>query len=838
MSFTLTSSSPTTSQQMLWTNPGSQVLIVESVVYDTTKTWFSADFGGQFSVNAFGGTRSFPLFVNPSTLPVGVNTLQLTFNIQGGTTVVYTVSVTINAGITYNFPSTDVFANGSRVLSLVEGNAETTTWRLASIPTAPVTITFTDEAALESGFTLAPKQVVLDSTNWNTPQNVLVTANQNPLVEGQRTYRMNTAITSPDTAFAALTLPEFYVRIDDDDSPGIFFSKSAFAITEGGATDTFNVRLLSRPTVNVVLTFPTHVQFKINPPTVTFTSINFGTNVPVTVTAVNDIVVEGFMRLTRVLATVTTADPTYSTQPVPTATFDITDNDIRVLAISPTLGPDVGGTVVSVHLSGAVTLDPASITFPGFTLVSRQVVGPSYVPPNDNTFVRSIECKFGTLAVPATILGPRTVSCVAPECATNTLEATKKCFSPVNMDLYVTTQDAASFPQYTYYWGAPDTNVTGREAWQQSKSRIYSISPTIVDMGNPQYFIINGSHFASDTVITDNARSILPRVSGAKPWVRIGGFLCSEATFVDLGDGGEYIRALSPKRKDLEGPTSNVFLPLEVSFNGYDWWQAEESVNQVLGYSDQQRKFASTAWTLFFVSVNVAFFVFFLVLLKGWICANFCARCVRQEDDEEKSDLDIRGPKLVSEYLKSKIEERLSKDKAMLADLRRQAENDAELRKKMVDAGYEDWEDEEETAERAKNEALAAQADARVREHKASSGFASRPQSKQQDQDQQSIEMTGLAGGSGRGAATGSVAFASIHEEDEGEEEEKASSRGGQGGAQKRPSANGARTAAPSSSSMVPFEVESHGPSHKKSKKDKKEKRSKKDKKEKHSKRD
>src|SRR5581483_422553 len=97
-------------------------------------------------------------------------------------------------------------------------------------------------------------------------------------------------------------------------------------VTEGGATDTITVVLTTAPTANVTITMNPGTQVTVAPNPLTFTPANFATAQTVTVTAVDDTVVEGPHTGT-ITFTTTSADASYNGLVVPSVTVNITDND-------------------------------------------------------------------------------------------------------------------------------------------------------------------------------------------------------------------------------------------------------------------------------------------------------------------------------------------------------------------------------------------------------------------------------------------------------------------------------------------------------------------------------
>ncbi|MEA5624985.1 malectin domain-containing carbohydrate-binding protein [Nostoc sp. UHCC 0251] len=101
-------------------------------------------------------------------------------------------------------------------------------------------------------------------------------------------------------------------------------------VTEGGATDSYSLVLNTQPTDNVTLTLNTGTQLTTSATTLTFTPTNWNVAQTVTVTAVDDFVVEG--NHTGIIThTVTSTDPNYSGVTIAPITIAITDNDTNTV---------------------------------------------------------------------------------------------------------------------------------------------------------------------------------------------------------------------------------------------------------------------------------------------------------------------------------------------------------------------------------------------------------------------------------------------------------------------------------------------------------------------------
>ncbi|MFN6010713.1 MAG: Calx-beta domain-containing protein, partial [Microcystis sp.] len=94
------------------------------------------------------------------------------------------------------------------------GNTDTYSLVLKTQPTADVTITLTSNNQIAFNST----SLTFTTTNWNTPQNVTITAVDDTLTEGNHTATITHNISSTDTNYNGLTLPNVNVSIQDNDA--------------------------------------------------------------------------------------------------------------------------------------------------------------------------------------------------------------------------------------------------------------------------------------------------------------------------------------------------------------------------------------------------------------------------------------------------------------------------------------------------------------------------------------------------------------------------------------------------------------------------------------------
>src|SRR5204863_1010290 len=99
----------------------------------------------------------------------------------------------------------------------------------------------------------------------------------------------------------------------DNDTAGVTVTPtSGLTTTEAGGTATFTVVLNTQPAadVTIALTSSDTTEGTVSPASLTFTSVNWATAQTVTVTGVNDAVVDGNITYTIVTAA-TSGDPAY-----------------------------------------------------------------------------------------------------------------------------------------------------------------------------------------------------------------------------------------------------------------------------------------------------------------------------------------------------------------------------------------------------------------------------------------------------------------------------------------------------------------------------------------------
>ena len=265
------------------------------------------------------------------------------------------------------------------------GGAATFTVVLTSQPTANVTIGLSSSNTAEG--TVSPSSVTFTSANWNTPQTITVTGADDFLVDGAMAYSVVTAAAaSSDLNYSGLNASDVSVTNTDNDAAGITVTPtSGLTTTEAGGAATFTVVLTSQPTANVTigLSSSNTAEGTVSPSSVTFTSGNWNTPQTVTVTGVDDFLVDGAVAYSIITAAATSSDLNYSGLNASDVNVSNTDNDAAGVTVTPTSGlttTEAGGAAtftvvltsqptanVTIGLSSSNTAEgtvsPSSVTF-------------------------------------------------------------------------------------------------------------------------------------------------------------------------------------------------------------------------------------------------------------------------------------------------------------------------------------------------------------------------------------------------------------------------------------------------------------------------------------------
>jgi hypothetical protein len=260
--------------------------------------------------------------VNDGLVEVG-ETFSIGFNAVASTleTVTFTTDQHVVTIVSDDAAGVTVTPTGANTTVTEGGATDTFDLVLTAQPTSDVTITLNAGTQV----TTVPTSLTFTTGDWNVPQTVTVTAVDDLAIEGAHSTTIGLSFAG-DANFAALTGLSAPVSIVDNDVPGVNVLPTAASndVTEGGLTDTFDVTLFTIPSAPVTITFNGAPQVTLTPSAVTFDGTNWNVPQTVTITAVDDRILEGLHTGSITLA-LTSTDTNYNGLAVPAVTATITD---------------------------------------------------------------------------------------------------------------------------------------------------------------------------------------------------------------------------------------------------------------------------------------------------------------------------------------------------------------------------------------------------------------------------------------------------------------------------------------------------------------------------------
>ena len=306
-------------------------------------------------------------------------------------------------------------------LNITEGSTGTVGVVLGKQPTSDVVISATLAGSFSGRATLSAANLTFTNANWNTQQNITVTATANNVDDDNATGNITFSVVdaSSDDDFDPLADQTIALTVVDNNTAGFTLTPSAspLNITEG-STGTISVVLNSQPASgNVVIDIAAAGTLSgratLDKTSLTFTTANWNSAQVVTVTAtannVDDDNATG--NLTFSVNDGSTADTKFDALADQTVAVTVVDNNTAGFTLTPSASPlnitegstgtisvvlnsqpASGNVVIDVTpaggLSGRASLDKSSLTFTTANWNSAQTVTVTAIADNidnDNT---------------------------------------------------------------------------------------------------------------------------------------------------------------------------------------------------------------------------------------------------------------------------------------------------------------------------------------------------------------------------------------------------------------------------------------------------------------------
>jgi hypothetical protein len=172
--------------------------------------------------------------------------------------------------------------------------------------------------------------VTFTPANWNTPRTITVTGVNDNIADGNQNFTIITgAAVSADPKYSGLAVADVQATNIDNDIAQVYVkARRRLLVSENGQSSTFRVRLTLAPTAPVTCTLQSSdtTEGLASPTTLTFTPAQFGFQT-VTVSGVDDAMIDGDILFSVVLNACTSADLAYNGSNPRDVTVVNRDND-------------------------------------------------------------------------------------------------------------------------------------------------------------------------------------------------------------------------------------------------------------------------------------------------------------------------------------------------------------------------------------------------------------------------------------------------------------------------------------------------------------------------------
>ncbi len=365
-------------------NTGVQIQIRSAADNTGTPSTWSAWVGPDGTSNSFwdlsnthaGGCSGGPI-VNCSNIPAQFRSTFGSQWFQYKATLtssgVYTPVLT-NISVEYDIASNS--GSGGITVSAISGATSEAgatayfTVALDNAPTANATLGLFSNDLSEG--TVSPATLTFTPTDWNTPKTVTVYGVDDLIDDGDINFSIITgAVSSTDVNYTNLNPADVSVSNIDNDSSSFTITPSSGLLTdETGLSAAFSVVLTSQPSANVTIALSSSdtTEGTVTPTSLTFTPSNWAVLQSVTVTGVNDAIIDFGVPYSIVTAAAVSSDSNYSgVNPVDVSITNEDDDtpNIIVTASDGFVTNESGGFVPI-----SISLDKAPTSNVSFTLSS------------------------------------------------------------------------------------------------------------------------------------------------------------------------------------------------------------------------------------------------------------------------------------------------------------------------------------------------------------------------------------------------------------------------------------------------------------------------------------
>ena len=208
-----------------------------------------------------------------------------------------------------------VISPTSLVVSETSGS-ENIQFSLGVTPTSDVVIDIINPDPTE--VVISPARLTFTKTNFDIPQNILVTPQQDDIIDGNQTFNITAQIVDLITTncFSELADQNISITVLDLNQADFFFNVVDNLTHENGETGYFETKLLSKPSANVYLSISSNDSTEGSvSPTLVFTPLNWNVLQQVYVTGLQDPIPfhDGAINYKVITGNVSSTDAAYNT---------------------------------------------------------------------------------------------------------------------------------------------------------------------------------------------------------------------------------------------------------------------------------------------------------------------------------------------------------------------------------------------------------------------------------------------------------------------------------------------------------------------------------------------
>jgi hypothetical protein len=403
----------------------------------------------------------------------------------------------------------------SGLVTTESGDTATFTVALGTAPTADVTIAL--ESSDPGEGTVSPTSLTFTPADATTPQTVTVTGVDDTAADGDVAYTVVTAAAvSADGVYDGLDAPDVAVTNADDDAAAVLVGPtSGLVTTESGGSASFTVVLGSVPTADVTvgLSSSNPGEGTVSPSSLTFTPADALVPRTVTVTGVDDALVDGGVAYLIVTAPVVSGDAAYDG-------FDPPD-------VAVTNADDEPSGILVVPTSGLVTTEAGGIA----------------------TF---------TVALASTPTADVTIGLGSSDPGEGTVSPTSLTFTPAN----------ALAPQSVTVSGVDDTVADGSVAYTVLTAPAVSANGAYNGLDGPDVAVTNTDDDAAGITVEPTSGLVTTEAGGKATFTVVLASTPTADVTIALGSSNPAEGTVSPA--SLTFTTANALAPRTVTVTGVD----------------------------------------------------------------------------------------------------------------------------------------------------------------------------------------------------------------------------------------------------------------------------